>query len=346
MFPSSSEEFEDDDEDDDEDEGSNMGDTIELVVDDTYQGIVEFLAMSLPTLPLSRIRRLVAHGHATVEGRRVDHLCVPQVGQRVVLSLPDAPFVRYEPKKLDFEVLYEDEHVLAIDKPAGVAVIPGAGTLEATLINGLLWHVQHESPSPCRRVYVIHRLDKNTTGVLLVGKDVETARHLSACFEERRVAKHYLAVVRGEMPPGEGEVDLPIASSATRGRMRVRGGEGRPAQSRYRVVECFRGYTLVDVQPHTGRQHQVRVHLASLGHPLAVDPLYGGADAVHLSEIKPGYRRKADRPEAPLMARLTLHAHRVEVTLADGSPLAVEAPLPADFERLLRSLRKYRVKRL
>ncbi len=320
--------------------------TVELRVDDAYQGIVEFLALSLPTLPLSRIRRLVAHGHAAVEGRRVDHLCVPQVGQSVVLSLPDAPFVRYAPEKLEFEVLHEDPHVLAINKPAGVAVIPGPGTLEATLINGLLWHVQHESAFPCQRVHVIHRLDKETTGVLLVGKDPETARHLSAAFEERRVAKHYLALVRGEMAATmEGEVDLPIAASATRGRMRVRGREGRPAQSRYRVAECFRGYTLVEVQPLTGRQHQVRLHLSSLGHPLAVDPLYGGEAALYLSQIKPGYRRKEGRPEPPLMARLTLHARRVELVLADGSPLAIEAPLPADFERLLRCLRKYRTRR-
>ncbi|MBM4040916.1 MAG: RluA family pseudouridine synthase [Planctomycetes bacterium] len=319
--------------------------TIELRVDEQYRDIVEFLAAMLPTLPLSRIRRLVAHGHAAVEGRRVDHLCVPHVGQSVVLSLPDEPIVRYEPKKLDFEVLYEDAHVLAINKPAGVAVIPGPGTLEATLINGLLWHVQHESPFPCRRVHVIHRLDKDTTGVLLVGKDLAAARHLSAAFEGRRVAKHYLALVRGEMAAGEGEVDLPIAPTATRGRMRARGREGRPARSRYRVAERFRGYTLVEVQPLTGRQHQVRLHLASLGHPLAVDPLYGGANALFLSEIKPGYRRKGDRPEPPLMGRLTLHARRIEFELADGSPLTVEAPLPADFERLLRVLRKYRTRR-
>ena len=322
-----------------------MAETIELTVDEQYADIGEFLAEALPALPLSRIRRLVAHGHAAVDGRRVDHLCVPQVGQSVVLSLPDAPIVRYEPKKLDLAVLYEDPHVVAIDKPAGIAVIPGPGTLEATLINGLLWHVQHESASPCRRVHIIHRLDKDTTGVLLVGKDLATARHLSSCFEERRVAKHYLALVRGEMAAGEGEVDLPIAPSATRGKMRLRRAEGRPAQSRYRVLECFRGFTLVEVQPLTGRQHQVRLHLVGLGHPLAVDPLYGGADAVYLSQIKPGYRRKEDRPEPPLMARLTLHARRVELALADGTPLAVEAPLPADFDRLLRCLRKYRTRR-
>jgi len=317
---------------------------IELEVDDAYEGIIEFLATALPSLPLTRIRRLVAHGHATVGGRRVDHRCVPQPGQAVALDVPDTPIVRYEPARLDFDVLYEDAHVLAINKPAGVGVIPAPGTLDATLINGLLWHVQHESPSPCRRVFVIHRLDRDTTGVLLVGKDLPAARHLSAAFEERRVAKRYLALVRGEVGEEEGEMDMPIAA-ASRGKMRLRRREGRPAKSHYRVLERFRGFTLVEVRPLTGRQHQVRLHLAGIGHPLAVDPLYGGAAALFLSEIKPGYRRKEDRPEPPLMPRLTLHASRLELTLADNTPLAVEAPLPADFERLLRALRKYAVRR-
>jgi RluA family pseudouridine synthase len=276
----------------------------------------------------------------------VDHRCVPEPGQAVALTLSDAPIVRYAPKKLALDVLYEDPHVLAIHKPAGLPVLPGPGTIEATLINGLLWHVQHESPSPCPRVHIVHRLDKDTTGVLLVAKDLAAARYLSTCFEERRVSKHYLAIVRGEMAAGEGEMDMPIAPSATRGRMRLQRKKGRAAVSRYRVLEGFRGYTLVEVRPLTGRQHQVRLHLAGLGHPLAVDPLYGGADAVYLSEIKPGYRRKEDRPEPPLMARLTLHARRIELELADGSALAVEAPLPADLERLLRCLRKYRSRRL
>jgi 23S rRNA pseudouridine1911/1915/1917 synthase len=316
----------------------------QLEVDGEYRDIVEFLESALPMLPLTRIRHLVARGHAEVDGHRVDHQCVPQPGQNVTLSLPDTPIVRYEPREMDLEVLYEDAHLLVINKPAGVGVIPDPCTLDAKLINGLLYHIQRNSPFPCPRVHVVHRLDKDTTGALMVAKDLPTARHVSACFAERRVEKRYLALVRGEVAVEEGEIDLPIAQG-TGGKMRLRGERGRPAESHYRVLERFRGYSLVEVRPLTGRQHQVRLHLAGIGHPVAVDPLYGGKEALYLSEIKPGYHRKEERPEAPLMGRLTLHAAHVGLDLADGTRLAVDAPLPPDFERLLRVLRKYAIRR-
>jgi len=238
------------------------------------------------------------------------------------------------------EVLYEDAHVLAVNKPSGLGVIPDPGSVEARLLNGLLYYAQHESPFPCERIHVVHRLDKETSGALLVAKDVASARYLSERFERREVAKLYLALVRGDLLEDEGEVDLPIAQGS-RGRMRLRERRGRPALSRYQVVERFRGFSLVHVEPRTGRQHQVRLHMSGIGHPLAVDRLYGGNEALYLSELKRGYRRKGERPEAPVIDRLTLHALRIEVDMADGTRLVAEAPLPADFERLLRVLRKY-----
>ena len=144
-------------------------------------------------------------------------------------------------------------------------------------------------------MHVVHRLDKDTTGVVLAAKDVATARHLCERFERREVLKLYLGVVRGEVAEDEGDVDRAIAQH-TRGRMRLRERRGRSAQSHYRVVERFRGFTLVEVQPHTGRQHQVRLHLSAIGHSLAVDRLYGGQEAVCLSELKQGYRPKAGQP--------------------------------------------------
>jgi len=313
---------------------------ISLRVEQPCGDLLEFLAAALPGLPLTRLRRIVAHGGVEVDGKRVDHLYAPKRGETVSLRLPGTPIVQFKPEKMPIEVLFEDGDVLAVNKPAGLGVVPDPQSHEARFLNGVLYYVQRESALPCERIHVVHRLDKETSGVLLLAKNVAAARHLSERFERREVAKEYLAVVLGEVAAEEGEVDLPIAQG-TRGRMRLRARHGRPALSRYRVVERFRGFTLVEVRPLTGRQHQVRLHLSGIGHPLAVDPAYGGREALYLSELKPGYRKKEDRPEPPLMARLTLHARRIEVALADGTPLAAEAPLPADFERLLRILRKY-----
>ncbi|NQT89264.1 RluA family pseudouridine synthase [bacterium] len=316
------------------------GETIELTVEAPAGDILGFLADALPQLPLNVLRRIVARGRVVVEGRRVDHLFEPQAGQTLTLQMPEHAVVQFRPEPLGLEVLYEDEGTLAINKPSGLTVIPGPGTLEARFINGLLHYVRTESPLPAKRIYVVHRLDKETSGVVLVAKTVHLARHLSACFEDRRVRKIYWAVVRGQVAQDEGEVDRPLAQH-NRGRMRLRDRRGKPSQSSYRVLERYRSHTFVEVRPHTGRQHQVRLHMSAIGHPLAVDRLYGGAEALYLSEIKPGYRPKAKQPERPIIDRLTLHAQRVEVDLPDGSPLVVEAPLPKDLERLFRSLRKY-----
>ncbi len=320
------------------------GRLIELTVERQCESILEFLASELSLLPLNVIRRALARGLVTADGKRVDHRYAPRPGQRVAVRLPEEPIVVYRPRAMDLEVLAEDEHLVAINKPAGVCVIPDAATQEPTLINGLLHYVQRQSLLPCRRVYVVHRLDRDTTGALVFAKDVATARHLSTCFEERRVAKRYLAVVLGEVADDEGEVDLPLAPHS-RGRMKVAERRGRPAITRYRVRERFQGYSLLEVEPLTGRQHQVRVHLSAIGHPLAVEPVYGGKDGIYLSELKRNYRRKPGRPERPIIARLTLHASGLEFPAADGTVRRVEAELPKDLERLVRCLRKYRQRR-
>ncbi|MFW6162551.1 MAG: RluA family pseudouridine synthase [Planctomycetota bacterium] len=314
--------------------------TLFLEVDRPAEDLVAFLAEALPDVPLGAIRRLVARGRVEVDGRRVGHQWQPQPGQHIAVRLPEEPIVRFAPEPVEFDVLHETAHLLAINKPAGLSVVPDPCSRECRLINGLLHYVRHESPSPCQRVYLVHRLDRGTSGVLLAAKDAATARHLSERFERREVTKLYLAVVGGEVAASGGAVDRKIAQG-TRGRMRLRDRRGKPARSHWRVVERFRGFTLVEVRPVTGRQHQVRLHLSALGHPLAVDPLYGGAEAVFLSEFKRDYRPSRRRPESPLVDRLTLHAHRLELPLADGSPLAVEAPLPDDLDRLLGALRKY-----
>ncbi len=313
---------------------------IQLTVAEPAEDMVAYLCEAVPTLPIGAIRRLVARGRVTVDGRRVARSYAPKPGEAVAVALPEHPIVRYQPEPLELDVLYEDADMLAISKPVGLVVVPDPQSLAAKLLNGLFHYVQNVSPQPCQRVYVVHRLDKETSGVLLFAKNPAAARHLSMAFERREVHKEYLAIVRGEVAADEGEVDQPIAQRSG-GRMRLRKRRGKASFSRYHVLERFRGFTLLRVEPVTGRQHQVRLHCSAIGHPLAVDRLYGGAEAVYLSEIKLGYKPKKGRQEAPVIARLTLHAHRIEAPRPDGARLAVEAPLPADLERLLRSLRKY-----
>jgi len=192
----------------------------------------------------------------------------------------------------------------------------------------------------------VHRIDKDTTGAVLVAKNLTTERRLRAAFAAGTVRKSYLALVEGEYPPTSpaGElIDLPIGPDRRKsGRMHVDRQKGKPSRTRVRVEQCFRGYTLLRCEPLTGRTHQIRVHMAETGFPLVVDPIYGRRNALALSEIKRNYRPKRGATEAPLIDRLTLHAQRLRFPCADGTFQQVEAPLPKDFTRVLKQLSKVR----
>jgi RluA family pseudouridine synthase len=197
-------------------------------------------------------------------------------------------------------------------------------------------------------ILVVHRLDRETSGLLLVAWRPEPHRALSIQFQRREVAKTYLAIVRGEVARDEFEVDAPLEKDPAGGsRMRIaRPGEGKKSLTRFRTAERFRGFTLLSAHPRTGRQHQIRVHLRHAGHPLAVDPAYGGAAGLFLSELKRGYRPARDRPEAPLIGRVSLHALALEVrdpapAPEEGATRRLECPPPKDFQRALDALRRY-----
>lgn len=223
-------------------------------------------------------------------------------------------------------VLHVDEHVLAVDKPPGMLVIPGRGPREPT--------VQQEASERFGRLWVVHRLDRWTSGVLLFARTAAAHQALNLCFERREVTKGYRAVVRGSAPD-ELVVEAGLAP-ARRGRMRVaRPGEAaKPSSTRVRCLERFPGRaaagpcSLVEALPLTGRTHQIRVHLASAGLPLAVDPDYGSGEPL------------ADERGTVLLARTPLHAAALELPHpASGAPLRVEAPLPPDLAALLAWLR-------
>ncbi|HZV02067.1 MAG TPA: RluA family pseudouridine synthase [Planctomycetota bacterium] len=306
--------------------------------------LLELLSERLAFVSTSGLRRVVRAGGATVNDREAAEDRVLHEGDTVEIEVPedDDSIVRFEPRKLEgFSVLYEDERCLACAKPAGTAVIAERGSAEAPFLGAVLHHLMQRGGAP-PRPRVIHRIDKETSGVVLIAKDRDALRALSEQFEGREVAKEYLALVQGE--PAEeqdsGEIDLPIGPSERGGRKQRTGGkEAKPARTTWEVAERFRGFTLLRVRPETGRQHQIRVHLEAIGFPLAVDPLYGGAEGLLLSKIKPGYRAK--EKETPLIGRLSLHAAKISFRSPAGHEVEVAAPLPHDFEVALKQLRKY-----
>jgi len=236
------------------------------------------------------------------------------------------------------DLLHLDEHLVAVNKPAGLPVVParsGKGdSVRATLTKHL----------GGRKLYVVHRIDRDTSGVVLFARDRATHRTLSMMFQEGRVHKRYLALVRGRPVPAEGRIELGLRRDrhdATRMRSTQTGGKS--SLTEYQTLEVFRGYSLLEVCPRTGRTHQIRVHLAAIGHPIAVDPVYGGAEALYLSEFKRGYRRKKGREERPLISRLTLHAQSVafDVPIYRDGPVRIEASPPHDFQVSLKQLAKY-----
>ncbi len=234
------------------------------------------------------------------------------------------------------EILYEDSHLVVVNKPAGILTIPDRWNKTKISLLGTM----RETLSSSLRL--VHRLDKETSGLILFAKDLESQREISRQFQTHAVTKTYYALVEGELAEKSGRIEQPIAEDPLRpGKTEVAGKRGKPSLTLYGVLEKFRGFTLLLVKPLSGRTHQVRVHLASIGYPLAVDQFYGHRQALYLSELKPGYKRK-EEGEKPLIDRLTLHAVGLRFRNLDGREITVESPLPKDFQVTLKQLRKFR----
>jgi 23S rRNA pseudouridine1911/1915/1917 synthase len=257
-----------------------------------------------------------------VEGRPSRPSARLKTGQEVEVEIPDPIAAEPAAEAIPLSIVFEDARLLVLDKPAGIVVHPGAGTRSGTLVNALLHHVQDLSGiGGVLRPGIVHRLDRGTSGLLVVAKDDESHRSLARQFAGRSVEKEYLALVVGVPEPREGTIDKPIARHPVhRQRMAIRDG-GRAARSDYRVVEALDGAALVRVRIHTGRTHQIRVHLRSLGTPVAADPVYGGKPLGGLT-------------------RPALHAARLVFTHpGSGERLEFVSPLPPDIEVALNQLR-------
>lgn len=250
---------------------------------------------------------------------------------------PEASARSRPPRRL-IEVLYDDEHVLAISKPAGLACVPTRRADEPTVKSVLQAGLGDEAA----HVRLIHRIDQDTSGVLLLARTRDAQRRLTEQFVQRRVRKTYLALVNGVPDEPAGVVEAPIAKG--RGdstRVRINFSRGKPAVTEWEVLERFARYALLRCRPRTGRQHQIRAHLQLAGYPLAVDELYGGQKGLMLSSFKADYHPGHDE-ERPLIGRLSLHAESIEFEHpADGRTIRVEAPLPKDFRAAINQLRRH-----
>jgi 23S rRNA pseudouridine1911/1915/1917 synthase len=285
-----------------------------------------------PAVSRGIIRRLIDEGHITVDGRAVKPNHTPHVGEHVRVYWPEARPAVAQPEQMPLHVLYEDEALLVINKPPGLVVHPSAGHEEHTLVNALLHHCrgQLSGIGGVARPGIVHRLDKETTGCLVVAKNDDTHLALSVQFAGRKVKKIYQALLCGELMRDSGEIRAAIARHPShRKRMAVDEDQGRTAHTGYRVVERLNAATLVEAYLHTGRTHQIRVHFQHLGYPLVGDKTYGNRQNHRLTELT-GYTP----------SRVMLHAW----SLAFMHPrtresIHCEAPVPADFADAVAALR-------
>jgi len=288
------------------------------------------LAELFPAYSRSRLSAWIKSGDARLDGREVRPRDPVRGGERVSLAVVLDVQTHSEPEDIALDVLFEDEHVIVIDKPAGLVVHPGAGNPAGTLVNALL----HRDPSlnALPRAGIVHRLDKDTSGVMVVARTLPAHTALVEQLSSREVHRQYLAVVVGALVSG-GTANLPIdRHPRDRIRMAVR-DDGRDAVTHFRLRERFRAHTLLECRLETGRTHQIRVHMAHLKHPIVGDPMYGGplklpkGATAELIETLRGFKRQA------------LHAETLEfVHPLSGEPVRCTAPVPADMRQLVQVL--------
>jgi 23S rRNA pseudouridine1911/1915/1917 synthase len=288
-----------------------------------------FLRRKLPDLSRGAIQRLMADGNIRVDGKIVKPTHHPRAGETIVIQFPEASRATAQAEAIPLDILYEDADLVVVNKPAGLVVHPAAGHQEHTLVNALLHHCsgQLSGIGGVARPGIVHRLDKETSGCLVAAKNDAAHLHLSAQFAGREVGKIYLALACGRMTRLSGEIEASIARDpAHRKRMAVsRNHKGRAARTSYRVLERWAGATLVEMDLHTGRTHQIRVHLRHLGFPVAGDRVYGARATTRLKETT-GYN--APRP--------LLHSFRLTLTHPrHHRPVTFEAPVPGDFQSAL-----------
>jgi 23S rRNA pseudouridine1911/1915/1917 synthase len=237
--------------------------------------------------------------------------------------------------RFPIEIIFENDQLVAVNKPAGLLSIPDREGADISLKSIL--------KNKYGNIFTVHRLDRDTSGVIIFAKDETTHQYLSIAFEERNIEKYYIGIVTGTIPEKKGTIDAPIAENqARRGQMIIH-KRGKEAITDYEVLEEFGKFSLVQFRIHTGRTHQIRVHMQKIGHPIVCDALYGDGQPVLLSSFKYRYKlSKNEEEEKPILPRLGLHAQQLKFTDAAGTKHEFEAEMPKDMRALLQQLRKLR----
>lgn len=309
----------------------------------------QYIALQYPDFSRTQIKKTIDAGGVNVNGVVAKASQKVKDGDHLSIGLPPPRVVEPVAEDIPLTIIYEDEWLALIDKPPDMVVHPARANWTGTLANALAFHFRELSQlGGSYRPGLVHRLDRDTSGVILVAKEERTHRELSLQFENRQVFKEYNAITAGELDKDSDYIEGKIGHHA-RDRIRMvmtdddDDEDAKDSCSFYEVIERFRGFTWVKVQPRTGRTHQIRVHLASVGCPVLADKVYGGRDQLRLSEIAD----VATEEDRVLLSRQALHAHRLRFRHPRRDQwMEFVAPLPAEFEQTLAALREHRPRKV
>lgn len=291
-------------------------------------------------LSRTRIQKLIEAGLITIDGEKASHHQVLKGGEKIHIAIPPLPKTDIIPENIPLEIVFEDEYLLVVNKPAGMVTHPGAGNFQGTLVNALLNYSQNLSAiGGFDRPGIVHRLDRDTSGLMIVAKNDDIHLRLQRQIQERKVEKKYLALICGHMKTNQDTIDLPIGRSGRdRKKMAVIRTKGRESLTEYALLERFRLYDFLEITLHTGRTHQIRVHFSYLGHPIFGDPDYGGRQKWHRGIFTPD--RQLVNQVLEMMPRQALHAYRLGFKHPiNDTKVSLESKLPDDFDNLLTFLR-------
>ncbi|HQU91715.1 MAG TPA: RluA family pseudouridine synthase [Pyrinomonadaceae bacterium] len=325
--------------------------TITATIDDAGSRLDAFLATQIEGWSRARLQKQIENGDVLVNGKEAKPSYKLREGDEIDIDLTETPAERFEPENIPLDIVFEDEYLAVINKPAGMVVHPGAGINSGTLANAIAWHLSEPPASAggqkCHdgspnwppahaggsdRVGLVHRLDKDTSGLILVAKDEQTHEALAEQFRDRTVEKSYVALVHGVPRENKGTIDRPIARDRWHRTKMTVAANGRHALSLWKVRKRFEKFTLVDVDIKTGRTHQIRVHLASINHPVVGDATYneGRDNTINDSDIK----RSVEK-----LNRFFLHAQRLAFTHPKtGERISLFCELPPELAQLLKLL--------